>query len=151
MKNIPLLLGSLVLILFISCGNDTVTNNDPVPGEEVIFSMDSFAINLDNGFMVIDTNITIQDVPKVKVDFSCASNIDSTISTAFFRITAIDSFNTYLDTIKRSVAELNSTYSFMVEGSTYFSIAIVLQVNLTAFYPTYLRLRNVKIVKMPQH
>lgn len=148
MKNLPTIISSFVIFLFISCGSENVTNQNPGTGEEVIFSMDSFAINLTNGTLAIDTNVMISNAPEVRIAFSCTSNFDSTISTAFFRVTAIDSFNTFLDTVKRSTLELNYSYSFTVHGSSYFSIAIILQVNLTAFQPTYLRLLNVKFFKI---
>ncbi len=147
MKNIPLLLGSLVLILFISCGNDTVTNNDPVPGEEVIFSMDSFAINLENGTVAIDTSIRIA-VPNIKLVFDCSTNVDSVNSNAYLRITSMDSISIYLDTIVTNITDLNRHHMYNIYGSPNYYTSVYLQLTQTSITFTFLKLANLKVFKI---
>lgn len=149
MKNIPLLLGSLVLILFISCGNDTVTNNDPVPGEEVIFSMDSFAINLENGLISNDTNIQIVNHTNCRVKFDVSTNVDSITSFALYRILCIDSSNTYIDTVNNFVSTLNETQTIYISGSLNFLLKISIQLNQNGFNTVFLRMKNLKITEIP--
>lgn len=148
MKNIPLLLGSLVLILFISCGNDTVTNNDPVPGEEVIFSMDSFAINLDNALTVKDTNIVITNAPNIKITFKCSTNADSVNSYAQFRVSVSDSSSVYLDSINNHISSLNSNYSLRSIASNQSLVRLYLQASRTNIDPCYLSLTEIRITKL---
>ena len=148
MKNLPWILSALVFILFISCGSDTVTNNDPVPGEEVIFSMDSFAINLTNALTVKDTNILITNSPNVKIAFKCSTNADSINSFAQFRVSVTDSSSVYLDSINNHISSLNSSYSIRSIASNQSIVRLYLQASRTSNIPCYLSLTEIRITKL---
>lgn len=147
MKNLPLILASFILVLLFACGSDTATNQTPGTGEEVIFSMDSFAINLTGGTIAIDTSIEI-NVPNIKLTFDCSTNADSISSTCFYRISAIDSTSIYIDTINNSISYLNKSQQLKISGSLDYQLVLHTQITQTSNLPVYIRMKNIKAIKM---
>jgi hypothetical protein len=148
MKTIISLLLSVLTVLIYGCGSDSVTPPNSGGGEELIFSMDSLAINLMTGTISKDTIIPIIGSENVKLIFDCNTNIDTVTSHGFFRITALDSINTYLDTSNYSISDLNASHSFLLNASNHFSLNLILQISQAFSMPTYLRLKNVRIIKV---
>lgn len=147
MKNLPLILASFILVLLFACGSDTVTNQTPGSGEEVIFSMDSFAINLTSGTIAIDTSIEI-NVPNIKLTFDCSTNADSISSIGYLRITSIDSIASYIDTVSNTIESLNRTHKYYINGSMHFFTLLYLQLTQSSTLQTFLKLRNIRITKI---
>ena len=137
-----------MLVLFFACGSDTATNQTPGTGEEVIFSMDSFAINLENTLTAKDTNIVLSDAPNVKINFNCSTNADSVNSFAFFRLISGDSSHLFLDSTISQVSLLNRDYSFVLSGSKNFSLNVVIQANRISNVSCFIKLSNLRIYKL---
>ena len=148
MKNLPLILASFMLVLFFACGSDTATNQTPSPGEEVIFSMDSFAINLTSGVILTDTNIQINNSLNIKVIFDVSTNVDSLNSFALYRILAIDSSNTFLDSVNNAISTLNSTQSIALNGSISYLLKLSIQLNQTGVITVFIRMKNINLIRM---
>ena len=145
MKNLPLILASFMLVLFFACGSDTATNQTPGTGEEVIFSMDSFAINLEYTLTVKDTNIVLSDAPNVKINFNCSTNADSVNSFVHFRLSVADSSSVFLDTINNHISKLNNTFVFQSIASGLSIVRFYIQASRVNNEPCFITLTNIKI------
>lgn len=148
MKNLPTIISSFVIFLFISCGSENVTNQNPGTGEEVIFSMDSFAINLENFLTVKDTNILITNAPNVKITFKCSTNADSLNSYAQFRVSVTDSNSVYLDTVNNHISSLNRNFIFQSNASNHSIVRFFLQASRTNSNSYFLSLTEIKIIRV---
>jgi len=136
-----------MLVLFFACGSDTATNQTPSPGEEVIFSMDSFAIYLENTLASKDTNIIISNAPNVGIYFNCFTNADSVNSLVHFRLSVADSSSVFLDTINNHISKLNNTFIFHSIASDYSIVRLYIQGSSFNNVPCFIKLMNIKITK----
>lgn len=108
--------------------------------------MDSFAINLENGTLAIDTSIKI-NFPNIKLTFDCSTNVDSINSNAFYRVSAIDSVSVYIDTLNNSISSLNRLQQIYIHGSDNFQLVIHLQATQFLNLSTFVRMKNIRALK----
>lgn len=135
-------------IYLFGCGSDSTTNNgNNGSGETVIFSMDSLSITLSTIFGIIDSNLVINNAPKIKITFDCSTNADSVNSFALFQIKAYDSLNTFKDTLNNKISFLNNEHIFNINGNNFYLLKFYIQINGNT--PYYIRLKNIKIFNIP--
>jgi hypothetical protein len=147
MKNLPIILSAFIFLIFISCGSENVTNQNPGTGEEVIFSMDSFAINLENSLAAKDTNITISSASNIEAKFNCSTNADSVNSFVHFRFSVADSSSVLLDTTCDHISQLNRFYSFNCNLAHLSIVKFYIQARSFNNVPCFISLTSISIIK----
>lgn len=143
-----LLISSLFIIYLYGCGDDNTTNNgNGTGGETVIFSMDSLTINLTTSVSTVDTILTINNSPNIKITFICSTNADSISSFAFYRFIAFDSSNFFIDTLNNYNSQLNNNHFILINGSNNYNLKILIQMSRSNSIPSFIKLRDIKIIR----
>lgn len=144
-----LALFTLSAIYIYGCGNDSTTNtNNNGNGETVIFSLDSLSIYLTSSLEAKDTNFTISNASNIKVTFNCSTNADSVFTFALYRLTVGDSSTVYVDSTNNKISELNSNHNISVNASNNYNVRIFIQMNRSNSTPSFIKLKDVKVVKL---